>query len=151
MRAQHRRLLRAIHQRGHAAPHESGTSLVEFALVLPLLLVLLFAIVDFGRGFQVWITMTNAAREGARAGATGVDVATIQARVIDTTPGLGLTAANVPVTYSPSKAPGNSVVVRVDYTLNLITPLGPLLKLLSAGSTMSNTIALSSTADMRLE
>ena len=45
---------------------ERGQSLVEFALVLPIFLVLVLGIIDFGLGLKSWITITNAAREGAR-------------------------------------------------------------------------------------
>lgn len=47
-------------------PDERGQSLVEMALVLPLLLLLLVGIIDFGRAFNNYIIITNAAREGAR-------------------------------------------------------------------------------------
>lgn len=46
-----------------------GQSLVEFALVLPMLLVLLLGIADFGRAFQASITIEAATRDGAEAGA----------------------------------------------------------------------------------
>jgi Flp pilus assembly protein TadG len=52
---------RAIRQEGAAA--------VEFALILPLFIVLLLGLIDFGHLFYVVNTMTNAAREGARRGA----------------------------------------------------------------------------------
>src|SRR5919201_4870511 len=45
---------------------ESGVALVEFALVLPLLLILLFGMLDFGRAFNYWIDATHLANEGAR-------------------------------------------------------------------------------------
>lgn len=45
---------------------ESGQALVEFALLLPLLLVILCAIIDFGWIYYNQITIANAAREGAR-------------------------------------------------------------------------------------
>ena len=45
-----------------------GQSLVEFALILPLLLAFLFGIVELGILLNVYIGMTNMAREGARAG-----------------------------------------------------------------------------------
>jgi Flp pilus assembly protein TadG len=45
---------------------ERGTALVEFALVLPLLLVLLFGMVDFGKAFNYWIDGTHLSAEGAR-------------------------------------------------------------------------------------
>ena len=46
-----------------------GQSMVEFALVLPMLLILLLGIVDFGRVFQAGIVTEAAARNGAEAGA----------------------------------------------------------------------------------
>jgi Flp pilus assembly protein TadG len=45
---------------------ESGQALVEFALVLPLLLLLLFGMLDFGKAFNYWIDETHLANEGAR-------------------------------------------------------------------------------------
>ena len=52
---------------GIAARSGRGQSLVEFALVLPMLLVLLLGIVDFGRVFQAGIVMEAAARNAAEA------------------------------------------------------------------------------------
>lgn len=53
----------------HKPPKKaSGQELVEFALVLPLLLLLVFGAVDLGRLFHAYITISNAAREGARYG-----------------------------------------------------------------------------------
>ena len=48
---------------------ESGQALVEFALVLPLLLILLLLIFDFGRAINYWIDTTHLASEGARLAA----------------------------------------------------------------------------------
>jgi Flp pilus assembly protein TadG len=45
---------------------ESGVALVEFALVLPLLLLLLFGMLDFGKAFNYWIDETHLANEAAR-------------------------------------------------------------------------------------
>jgi len=45
---------------------ESGAALVEFALVLPLLLLLLFGLLDFGKAFNYWIDETHLANAGAR-------------------------------------------------------------------------------------
>src|SRR4051812_32404498 len=48
-----------------------GQTLVEFSLTLPLLLLLLFGIIEFGRIFQAWVTLQNAARAAARVAITG--------------------------------------------------------------------------------
>ena len=45
---------------------ESGVALVEFALVLPLLLLILIGMLDFGKIFNYWIDETHLANEGAR-------------------------------------------------------------------------------------
>ncbi len=45
---------------------ERGQSVVEFAMFLPLLILLLAGAIDLGNAFQTWINLTNAAREGAR-------------------------------------------------------------------------------------
>lgn len=55
------------------AKDEGGASLIEFALVLPALLVIVFGLVEFGRLVGVTTQVTTASREGARYGiATGV-------------------------------------------------------------------------------
>src|SRR5207248_3214821 len=48
------------------AKSESGAELIEFALTLPLLLLLVLGIIEFGFMFQEYEVLTNAAREGAR-------------------------------------------------------------------------------------
>jgi Flp pilus assembly protein TadG len=50
----------------HLRTDESGAVLVEFVLVLPLLLVFLFGMLDFGKAFNYWIDETHLANEGAR-------------------------------------------------------------------------------------
>ena len=53
---------------------ERGQSLVEFALVVPVLLLLLFGIIDFGRVFHASLTIDHAGREAARAAKHRQDV-----------------------------------------------------------------------------
>jgi Flp pilus assembly pilin Flp len=72
-----RRISVAVHRR--FVGDEAGSSMVEFAVVLPLLLVLLVGIVDFGRYMYAGIELGNAARAGVQYGArsalTAVDTA----------------------------------------------------------------------------
>jgi Flp pilus assembly protein TadG len=56
----------ALRRRLTRHPREAGVALVEFALVLPVLLVLLFGMLDFGKAFNYWIDATHLANEGAR-------------------------------------------------------------------------------------
>ncbi len=128
---------------------EGGQSLVEFALVLPIFLLVLFAIVDFGMAFHAWIAVTNSAREGARLGAVRGSATEIEQRVWDTTGTLD--QANLTVTVTNAEGdPGDSVIVDVSYAYSLMTPMADLLALFSGG-TISDELTLSSTADMRLE
>jgi Flp pilus assembly protein TadG len=61
---------------------QSGAELIEFALVFPLLLLVVFGIMDFGMLFQRYEVLTNAAREGARiAVLPGYAQADVTARV----------------------------------------------------------------------
>src|SRR5437773_8897929 len=52
--------------RSHRMRNERGAALIEAALTIPLLLFVSVAIFEFGRAFETWQVMTNAAREGAR-------------------------------------------------------------------------------------
>ena len=51
--------------------HKLGQTLVEFALLLTLLLMVIFGIFDFGRTFQAWLTVQNSAQAAARYATTG--------------------------------------------------------------------------------
>jgi Flp pilus assembly protein TadG len=50
----------------------NGQSIVELAIVLPVLMLLLLAAADFGRLFYTWIAVNNAARAGAQYGSQTV-------------------------------------------------------------------------------
>ena len=128
---------------------ERGQSLVEFAFIVPIFLLLLFVIVDFGMGFHAYITVTNSAREGARLGSIRADAASIEQRVRDTADTLDQGNLTVSVTNAEGE-PGESVVVDVDYEYGFITPLAGVLQFVT-GNTIGPTLGFSSTADMRLE
>jgi hypothetical protein len=54
---------------GRRMAHERGTALAELAIVMPLLMVLLLGMLDFGKAFNSWIDETHLANEGARLAA----------------------------------------------------------------------------------
>ena len=60
--------------KGSLQGHRSGQSLVEMALVLPVLALLTFGLLDFGRAYYYQVSITNAAREGARTAILNVYV-----------------------------------------------------------------------------
>ncbi len=61
-------MVERIDRSAHERRYEAGTSVVEMAIVLPLLLLLVFGIAEFGVAFTRWNSLTNAVREGAREG-----------------------------------------------------------------------------------
>ena len=74
---------------------ESGASAVEFALVLPLLMLILFGIIEFGMALYRQAILTNASREGARLGIV-LSVPPITTAAINTRIDSYLTAAGIP-------------------------------------------------------
>ena len=137
---------------------EAGQALVEFTMILPIFLLLLFALVDFGRAFYTWLLITNAAREGARAAAVQSDAATVQTRIYnsicDNYPSeCGLDPAKLSWTNSGSAniqgARGEAVAIELSYDFDFATPLGEILKVVSGGSITAPTITAHSS--MRLE
>jgi Flp pilus assembly protein TadG len=137
---------------------ETAQSLVEFSLVLPLSLILIFALVDFGRAFFTWQIVTNASREGARAAAVQSNSATIDQKIyqsfcenwpsdpsscaIDTAK-LSVTKTNV------QGARGSEATVSLSYNFDFVTPIGPMLVLIGGKDLSAPTI--SATTSMRLE
>lgn len=98
---------------------ERGGSLVEMALTLPVLLLVLFAILDLGRAVYAQNVIANAAREGARFGAIAPgDSQAIQTQTETAIVGLDMSAVTVAVNQT-----SNTVRVTVTYQFNSITPL----------------------------
>lgn len=126
--------------------------MVELALVIPVFFVLVFGIIDFGLGLRAWITVTNAAREGARVGAIRGDCDEIRAQVIATSG--GLVTSDDQITIDPDDCawtPGEPVEVTVDYEYTLITPLAGMLDLLPGESGIDSSFNISSASNMRVE
>ncbi|WP_277453121.1 TadE family protein [Janibacter sp. DB-40] len=71
--------MRSIRRPGRGG-HDRGAAAVEMALVLPLLLVIVGGVADFGRYFFYEVTLTNAVREGARVAVVD-DTADVELRV----------------------------------------------------------------------
>jgi Flp pilus assembly protein TadG len=115
---------------GGRSARDRGAAAVEFALVLPLLLLLVFAIIDFGRALSAQITLTQAAREGARLTALG------QPNVVSRTQAaaVGLSPVDVTVTSCPAGAgPSANGVVVASYSFSFVTPVGAIAGLLGGG------------------
>lgn len=138
---------------------ERGQGLLEFAAVVPIFLLVVMGVIDFGVGLKSWIQITNAAREAARYGAVHCSAGDIDGtpvidlvedRAIDSATGLGLDDSNVSV--SSNCAAGNStesVNVTIEYDYKLISPLGGMMSFLGGG--IPSSLKLTSSADMRME
>lgn len=99
---------------------EAGTALIEFALVLPILLVLAMGMLDFGRAFHMKGLLDQAAREGARiAVVTTPDPDLVIARV-NAVLGSGGYAPGTVAVVGPD--PAHMVTVTVTSTFTFITP-----------------------------
>lgn len=99
---------------------ERGAVMVELALVLPVLVLLVFGIVEFGRGYNASIQLTSAVREGARERALGGDdVATEAATRLAAT---GLTTSDIVVTSSGCSS-GPNASVTATYPFHYDIPL----------------------------
>lgn len=94
----------------------SGSAAIEFGLVLPLLLVVVVGIIDYGQIHFTRLTMTNAAREGARVGVTMAENDAQAAAVATTSSYLGRAGVDAVVTATvPSQStPTVTVTVTID-------------------------------------
>jgi len=111
--------------RRRAGRGQVGQALVEFALVLPVLLLILAAIVDFGRLFYSVLAVHHAAREGARYGVVhAADDEGIRQRVRDAAVGLEGDRLTISITPALSqRRVGAPLTVDVSYPFEYVTPL----------------------------
>ncbi|MHC1717122.1 MAG: TadE/TadG family type IV pilus assembly protein [Acidaminococcaceae bacterium] len=99
-----------------------GQTLVELALVLPVLVALIFGMTDFGRVINGYLAATEASREGARIAALREDNSTVEAAVRNASPSLNQSNLTV-ITIPETRVRGESVTVTVIYNVDIITPL----------------------------
>lgn len=125
---------------------ERGVAAVEFAILLPLLVTLLFGLIQFGIAFNSKIQATNAAREGARIAIVGVSNwsnvngsgESFWGIVQDRSGVGGLTGC----TISSTNVVGDTVTVQFDYPVDLVIPFVPLPSSFTTGTAR---------AEMRIE
>lgn len=106
---------------------ERGAVAVEFALLAPVLLMLLLGIMEFGRAYNAQIILSSAAREGVRVMAIDNNSTSARTAVKNATTGLQPALADGNVTIAPTNcAAGVQTTVTINYTLTTMTGIaGP--------------------------
>jgi Flp pilus assembly protein TadG len=136
-------------------PTQRGQSLVEFAMILPIFLLLAVVIFDLGRGVYYYSAIHNAAREGARYGVVYPnDSATMKSKAANYAIGLGTTPADVTAGYLRNDLNGNEayiVKVTVNYCFVPVTPLVDLFIPKQDPAAKCQDLPMSSEAVMRTE
>jgi Flp pilus assembly protein TadG len=94
---------------------ERGAAVVEFALVLPVLLVLLLGIIEYSKAFNTQATLSAAAREGARTMALANDLGQARAAAQNAAGSLGIATSAVQI--SPTTCTGASATTTVTVTI----------------------------------
>lgn len=103
---------------------ESGQALVELAIVLPILILVLVAIVDFGRVFHGNLAVTTAAREAARQASLGRTDEIIVSTAKNAAAPLDPTLITVSITPAfASRTAGTNIEVTVQYQMAILTPV----------------------------
>jgi hypothetical protein len=121
-----------------------GSAVIEFALVLPLLLLVCFGVTEFGRAWMTMNILTSAAREGVRlAVVTAPDIPAVQQRVQDVCSAAGVVPSAITIVPPDPADPNRRVSVTVETEFEVIP--GKFL------GTFSGTIPLHTTSIMRHE
>lgn len=142
------------HKRRSERRSERGAAAVEFALVVPILIALVFGTVDFGWAVNRYAAVGNAAREGARVASLGGTPADVSSTVTAATAGIGgggttsvavtcVKASGASCTYA-SAVSGDIAIVTVTYRVNWLTPVGPTVS-------RASQLTLSKESRMRIE
>jgi len=124
--------------------NQKGQALVEFAIVIPILLLIVMGILQFGLMLNSYLAIENAAREGARAGIVGSSDAEIKNLVITTSPVLDPEKLTVIITPNETnRVSGDTLTVKVTYNYTLIVPI--------ISSLFNHAVVLNGQTSMRVE
>jgi Flp pilus assembly protein TadG len=134
---------------------QKGAALLEAAITVPIILLISVGIFEFGRAYQTWQVLTNAAREGARmAVISGTTDVNIKARVVDymkngALPDYGTATVTIERGVALTGTDTGSQIV-IDYPFTFMV-LNPVVKLIAPSSTTGAPITMRSAALMRNE
>ena len=117
---------------------DRGAAAVEFALVMPLLLLLVFGIIDFARAYNMQLALTQAAREGVRSVALrdGTDAAQRTRNAAFPVTGITVGITGCPTTPNPT----DDAEVLASRTYTYVTPISGILSVMGQPALASPTI-----------
>jgi hypothetical protein len=101
-------------RRHRRASGDSGATLIEFALIAPVLIALVFGIVDFGWAFNEWIALRQGAREGARQAVTGRVGTDVSCPIVGSAPPTVSTHRVVCLAKDRADLPQSKLRVKID-------------------------------------
>jgi Flp pilus assembly protein TadG len=137
--------------------NERGSSLIEVALTLPLLLLIMAGIFEFGRAYQTQQVLTNAAREGARVAVlpnqpSGAAESRVSAYLSNgQLPNAGsatITVTPTTIAIGGTTTPGSRVTVSYPFSFMVLQPLA---RLVVSGSNVGSALTMTAVAEMRNE
>jgi Flp pilus assembly protein TadG len=124
--------------------NEKGQSLVEFAILLPILLLLLMGIFEFGLMLNSYLTINNSAREGARLGIVAGSNTEIEELITNISPTLDIENLIVNITPSDgSRKSGGTLTVEVKYNYQVTIPI--------ISNILTGVVVLKAQTSMRIE
>jgi Flp pilus assembly protein TadG len=137
---------------------ERGAALLEAAITLPMLLLIAVGIFEFGRAYQTWQILTNAAREGARiAVLPDPTPGNVETRVRDymqagqlSEAGTAAVDVNRSATMTVNGAPVSVSQVSIDYPFSFIV-LQPVARLIAPTTSLGGAVVMHAQALMRNE
>ena len=123
---------------------KKGQSMVETALVLPVIILILTGIIDFGLLFNNYLVISNASREAARLAVVGTSDSSINTSITNMTGTLDQDMMTVTITpLQASRKRGDEVSVLIEYDNSLLTPV--------ISAIVPNPVHLQSKTVMRME
>lgn len=124
--------------------NEKGQSLVELAVILPVVMLVLMGIIEFGIMLNCYLKVENAAREGARSGIVNSSNLEIKNSIIRISP--DLKAENLTLIVTPAETyrrPGETLTVSINYKYEMTVPI--------ISNIFGRTVDLEAKTSMRIE
>ncbi|MDP4088804.1 MAG: pilus assembly protein [Bacillota bacterium] len=123
---------------------KKGQALVEFAIILPVIMLLLMGILQFGMMLNSYLEVQNAAREGARTGIVGSTDTGIRNQITAISPGLD--SRNMTISINPvenQRKSGDTLTIKITYSYQMTVPI--------ISNFFSRPIQLNAQTSMRVE